>query len=257
MRATETVPSRLSRPQLVVLSVVLGCASVPCAIAQTAAPTATAAPARHSSVSFKGGLLTVTASNASLNGILREVARSTGMKISGSVPEDRVFGTYGPEDPQRVLATLLDGTGTNILILSNDADKPLELVLTHRTGTVSPPNPNGTAAASADDDGDDASAQPPSPPMPPPTPRTVGQRPPQGKDLSAAGNQPSEVTQPVVFAPIGTTTAPATATTTPVNPDDDNDPATESVRTPQQIFEQLQRLQQANGPGQSAAQNPK
>ena len=172
------------------------------------------------------------------------------MKISGSVPEDRVFGTYGPADPQVILATLLDGTGTNILIVSNEADKPLELVLTRRTGGISPPNPNETAETSSEDEGDDSPARTGSAPESKPAlPHTVGQRAPQGRNFPATTNQPSEVTQPVVFAPIGTTTAPATATTTPVDPDDGNDPGTESVKTPQQIFEQLQSLQQA---GQAA-----
>ena len=244
----------------VLLALLLSLAATNSGVAQTGTPPpATPASARHTSVHFEGGLLTVTASNASLNGVLREISRTTGMKISGTVAEDRVFGTYGPEDPQRVLATLLDGTGTNILILSNQADKPLELVLTRRTGGATPPNPNEAANSNADDDGDDAvpvrSGMPSSQGDPPI--RTVGQRAPQVVNPPApATSQPSEVTQPVVFAPIGTTSAPATATTTPVNPDDASDPATESVRTPQQIFEQLQKLQQGNGSAADPGQQP-
>ena len=263
MRPSEAVPSGLSVRRALLLGTGFWCACVPRTPAQTTVPalatSATAAipaattPARHSTVLFEGGLLTVQASNSSLNGILREVARATGMKISGSVPEDRVFGTYGPADPQVVLATLLDGTGTNILIVSNEADKPLELVLTHRTGGVSPPNPNETADSSSDEDADDSAARTASAPAAvPATPRTVGQRGPQGRNLPGTTNQPSEVTQPVVFAPIGATTAPATATTTPVDPDDGNDTGTETVKTPQQIFEQLQNLQQAGQPAGTA-----
>ncbi len=220
-------------------------------IAPAGTPPTPPANARRSVVRFDNGQLTVTATNASLNGILREVARSTGMKISGTVPEDRVFGTYGPADPQRVLATLLDGTGVNLMILSNQADKPLELLLTPRTGGATPPNPNA-AQETAQDDSDE-----------PPQGRAVDResvntrgfvsaRPRAGvpdappANAPGHGGQPSEVTQPLVFPPIGATTAPATATTTPVDPDDSSDPSTETVKTPQQIFEQLQKLQQAN-----------
>ena len=247
MRPTEIFPYMASVLGAITLGVLSCPASAQVSLAQQATTAAMSTPARHSSVQYAEGQLTVTASNASLNGILREIAHATGMKITGAVPEDRVFGSYGPGDPQQVLATLLDGTGTNILILSNEADKPLELVLTRRSGGVSPPSSAETADASADSGDDDAPNPTPATPIQSPIPRTVSQRGPQGRNLPAASSQPSEVTQPVVFAPIGATTAPATATTTPVDPDDASDPGTESVKTPQQIFEQLQKLQQGNG----------
>ena len=117
-----------------------------------AAPAATLRPPHRSHITFANGLLTVSASNASLNGLIRDIARQTGMKVSGSVAEDRVFGEYGPADPQVILATLLDGTGSNILIRSSSSDSPLELILTPRTGAATPPNPNANVA---DDENDD------------------------------------------------------------------------------------------------------
>ena len=214
-------------------------------------PSAAASPARHSSVTFQDGLLSVQASNASLNGLLREIAKSTGMKISGSVPEDRVFGTYGPADPQRIISTLLDGTGVNVLIVSNTAETPLELQLSPRSGAASPPNPAEQAQQNDEADQTPGNTEEPSTseveqdhrahskpePSPPPSP-----------DPSAS-TAPSETTQPLVFPKISPNTAPATGTTTPANPDDDQDTTTEGVKTPQQIFEQLQKLQNNNNQG--------
>ena len=203
-------------------------------------------PQRRSQVTLDHGLLTITATNASLNGLVREIARQTGMKVTGSVAEDRVFGTYGPDDPQRVLAILLQGTGTNILIRSSAADAPLQLILTPRTGAATPPNPNANLAENDDDD-----------PTPPPgTPTVVSAprnrpaggtpNPPPAPDTNASApqNQISPASQTVVFPPIDSTSAPATATTTPPDASTPADPSADTVKTPQQIFEQLQRLRQ-------------
>ena len=239
----------------VLIAALVSCIALPGGAAQTNTAAQTPASPRHASVHFENGLLTVTASNASLNAILHEVAHTTGMKITGSVPEDRVFGTYGPESPERVLTTLLDGTGTNILILSNQANQPLQLVLTRRSGGITPPDPTAAQDVPEDEDADDvAPARSVSPTQAVPVNRS--HRSQQSTTRTPPGNPPSEVTQPVVFAPIGATTPASTATTTPVNPDDANDPGTESVKTPEQIFEQLQRLQQGTTPAPNSAQPP-
>ncbi len=115
--------------------------------ASALAPISASAPARNrtgagshrASVSCAGGLLTVHADNASLNGILRGVARCSGMQITGTVPDQRVFGDYGPEAPATVLETLLDGTGTNVFLRETAQNQPAQLILTPRTGGASPP----------------------------------------------------------------------------------------------------------------------
>ena len=55
-----------------------------------------APPAEPASISYENGTLTVKTQNSSLNQILREISRKTGMSITGGVSEERVFGTYGP-----------------------------------------------------------------------------------------------------------------------------------------------------------------
>lgn len=137
----------------------------------TATPTlpTTSNHAHRAEVRYASGMLSVNANNSSLNLILREISRQTGMKITGGVGEQRVFGHYGPAEPAEILVTLLDGTGTNVLLRQNDVDAPLELVLTPRNGGVTPPNPN---APGFDDPGveqPEPSDQPP-PAAPQPAP---------------------------------------------------------------------------------------
>ena len=236
-------------------ALILGTLS-PALNAQLPAATATASsaqqtPARtphRSQVTFDSGLLTIIASNASLNGLIREIGHQTGMKISGSVAEDHVFGIYGPADPQRVLAILLDGTGSNVLIRSSAADAPLELILTPRTGAPTPPNPNANVAQNDEDDD-------PSPPPGAPTTVSAPRARPAVRPGSvtppsptANGTDPASSAAPAAPADAsatpaaGTPPAAGTDTGTPANSSAD------SVKTPQQIFDQLQRLRQQSTP---------
>jgi hypothetical protein len=140
--------------------------------AQAAAPVAAAPPANpphHAEITFAQGQLEVRADNSSLNQILRSISRRTGLKITGGVEEQRVFGNYGPGSVSSVLATLLDGTETNILLLGGDATNPPELQLTPRSGGPTPPGPNSEAYAMYDDSSDREA------PVPPPAPRSASE----------------------------------------------------------------------------------
>jgi hypothetical protein len=167
---------------------------------------AKAAP-QHASVVYSGGQLEVSADDSSLNQILRDIARATGMKITGGVTDERVFGKYGPAGASEVLSNLLDGTGSNML-LKETADKvPAELILSPRTGGPTPPNPN--APGFDDDSSSSEAAEQPRPAAPPPPPPAVPQ------------------TQPGM----------------PPVPNANGQPPTNSTRTPQEIYQQLQQLQ--------------
>jgi hypothetical protein len=106
-----------------------------------ATPVAPNTPHR-ATVTYAAGLLNVRADNSSLNQILRAIARLTGMTITGGVTDERVFGNYGPAEPSTILATLLDGTGSNMLLREGPNNTLAELVLTPRAGGATPPNPN-------------------------------------------------------------------------------------------------------------------
>jgi len=180
-------------------------------------------PAR-AQIDFTGSLLTVTANNSSLNQILREISRLTNMKITGGVTDERVFGKYGPDSPDKILNTLLDGTGSNVLLVQGSTSAPAELILTPRRGGATPPNPNSPSF----NDGNDASASEDTPPQQ--IARPIPQQPPVQGIRPYTGN-PSE--SGAQFP------APAATTSTDTTPKSPN-----GVPTPQQIYEQLQRMRQ-------------
>jgi len=84
-----------------------------------------AAPA---AVTLENGTLTVAAENSDLCQILREVARMSGMTVTGLEGGPRVYGLYGPADLRLVLASLLLASGYNFMMVGGDS-VPRELVL--------------------------------------------------------------------------------------------------------------------------------
>ena len=181
--------------------------------------------AKLAQVELTGGMLSVKAENSSLNQILREISRVTGMKISGGVMDERVFGTYGPADPSAVLSTLLNGTGSNMMIVLDARKAPQELVLTPRAGGPSPPNPSASRERGEED-----------------LPQQIGQRfgRPVGTGTFPPENQAPPPPTPTQLAPQMAPQAPAASpsgdTTTQESPN--------GVKTPQQIYEQLLKMQQ-------------
>jgi len=119
--------------------------------ATPAPPPATAPPtaARPARVVYSQGQIEVDADNSSLQQIFQKIAGVTGMKITGSVEDERVFGKYGPAAPAKILKSLLDGTGVNMLLKETATGAPAELILTPRNGSATPPNP---AAQDASDE---------------------------------------------------------------------------------------------------------
>lgn len=85
------------------------------------------------SVVWDSSGLRISASNSSLQQILNEVSTDTGSKVVGPIPDQRIFGSYGPGDARDVLSQLLQGSGYNVL-LAGDIGKgaPSEIVLSPR-----------------------------------------------------------------------------------------------------------------------------
>jgi hypothetical protein len=192
-------------------------------------PAAAPNPQRHADVVYAEGQLQITADNSSLNQILRDIGRLTGMKITGGVADQRVFGNYGPAPPARILANLLAGTGCNMLLQQTSSNVLEELVLTPQQGGPTPPNPN---APGFDDDAPVQAARPAYiQQVPPNQPQTPGSAPP----FPYPGGQPP--------TPPSGTGNPADTNTPSTNPASPTGP-----QTPQQIYEQLQRLQRAQPP---------
>jgi hypothetical protein len=132
------------------------------------------------SVVWDASGLRINASNSSLQQILSEVSTDTGTKVVGSVPDQRVFGTYGPGQAADVLLQLLQGSGYNVLLAGDlGHGAPSQIVLTPR-------NAGGSSAPAArnpqqqqmqpQQDSDDETPEQPEPPEeqpaaqePPPT----------------------------------------------------------------------------------------
>jgi hypothetical protein len=173
--AQHPMPSNLQQPQnprnlqnpQIVPPVVTQPAPVPSPVVeniQNIAPPVTATPVpapvavpdlppvQPAQVLYSQGSLTVIADDASLNQTLREISHATGVKINGSVVEDRVYGTYGPGPPADVLASLLDGSGSNY-VFSHVNSAAGELTLTPITGGVTPASAYPTASFDDDDSG--------------------------------------------------------------------------------------------------------
>jgi hypothetical protein len=169
---------------------------------------------QRAQVTYTNGTLLVAAENSSLNQILRQISTETGMKITGGVADERVFGHYGPATPAEILSQLLDGTASNMVLVQRSDATLAELILTPRQGGPTPPNPN---AHTFDDRASDPEENRPAPIIRPETlPTSVA--PPIGPagPVAPGGNAP-EASQPE--SPNG-------------------------VKTPQQIYEQLQRMRQ-------------
>jgi hypothetical protein len=95
-------------------------------------------------VTYTAGLLTVRAEDSSLNLILRQIARLTGMTITGGVADQRVFGDYGPSKPSEILSTLLDGSDSNVVLRGGPHAAIVELILSPRHGGPVPPGPDSS-----------------------------------------------------------------------------------------------------------------
>jgi hypothetical protein len=188
-------------------------------------------------VVYSENTLEVTANNSSLNQILRDIARETGMKITGGVIEEGVYGTYGPAPAAQVLASLLQGTGSNMMLKVTLQGAPAELILTPRGGGPTPPSPN---AGGFYNDPHPMPAQTFSPQAPGPAMGSTLLT-PQSPRPGGMVVQPTVPAAPVRGASSGFIAQP-TGGSDAASPN--------GVKTPQQIYEQLQQLRQQQPPAQ-------
>ncbi len=208
-----------------------------------AAPIEPAPQAYRARIEFTGGQLTISAENSSLDQILSDLAQLTKMKITGGVADERVYGTYGPDSPQAVLTALLDGTGTNLLLLESPQHTVQELILTPRNGGPSPPTINPSRSYDRD-----SSNMPPMPGGRRGRGEFNERRFPGGADNIHGGypqpNPQNPNFQPQNVSPTPDPIPPPPETTTEQSPN--------GVKTPQQIFQELmqQKQQQQQAPPQ-------
>ena len=194
-------------------------------------------------VTWTGALLSVRANGRSLPAILRQIARLTGMKVTGGAPGEPVFGTYGPGPVQTVMASLFDGMSVNMLLVNDSPTRPKELILTARTGGATPPAPTQDVTVETGQ----ATTNPADANLAQPhagrhtSPNSFQGAPSQTDGQPAAG-VPGAGLAPAAPGNDGAnnSSSPASTTTdangTPQSPN--------GVRTPEQIFEELRKRQQ-------------
>jgi hypothetical protein len=93
-------------------------------------------PAAPPKVSYQNGLLTIVAQNSTLGDILRDVHKLTGASIE-TPPNatERVVTRLGPGAPRDVLASLLNGSAFNYVMMGSSSDPTglASVVLTAKT----------------------------------------------------------------------------------------------------------------------------
>ena len=94
-------------------------------------------------VGYADGKMMVKADRASLLEILNEVRRQTGAAITvpPGAEQEQVFGSFGPASPRDVLASILNGSQFNFIILGaeNDPSRLQSVTLTRRGDGESQP----------------------------------------------------------------------------------------------------------------------
>lgn len=177
-------------------------------------------PAVPAKVSYSNNLLTITARNSTMADILRAVQKQTGatMDFPPNAAE-RVIGQFGPGPARDVLASLFDGSNFNYVLLASPSDpKGVGRVIV----TVKPPGPDFTPGPPQPQDSY-AYEPPPQPEFP-----TAAPNPDQAPSEVMAPDQPSD--------------------TQPQDDDSDSDQQQNgnppTVRTPEQLLQELQRQQQ-------------
>jgi hypothetical protein len=105
-------------------------------------PTLEQMPAVPPKVSFSKGLLTIVAENSTLSDILRAVRTQTGAAVE--VPPnatERVVTHLGPGAPRDVLASLLNGSHFNYVMLGSPTNPNMvdRVILTSKSGSVPDP----------------------------------------------------------------------------------------------------------------------
>jgi hypothetical protein len=193
--------------------------------APPAPPTLEQQPPTPPQVTYRDGQLAISSTNATLSQVLRSVQTQTGAVIDlpPGTGNERVVATLGPGKPQAVLASLLNGSKFNFVILGdprNPGSVQKVILLSKSAGGVTEPQVNA------------AQSQYNFRPQPPVSQVQPGVEPPEDEYPQ---NEP-EVENPSQLQP-GLPGMPGSENLQPdvVNPGN---------RTPEQMLQDLQRMQQ-------------
>ena len=195
-------------------------------------PTPEQLPAVQPRVSFQNGLLSIEANNSTMYDVLSAVKRQTGANIDvplGSAA-DRVVTRIGPGKPRDVMASLLSGSKFNYIIVgaAQNPDGIQRVILSRRPAGAAPAAASGQASfnpqvipAPEDEPVEEMEPEPPpeeiAQPEPPPATLQPGQDPNQQQGQQQNPNQ---------------------------------------AKTPEQLLQELQRMQQQQQQQQQQQADP-
>jgi hypothetical protein len=215
-------------------------------------------PPQAPQVTYQNGQLSIVAQNATLSAILAAVRSRTGAQVEmpAEASNDRVAAQLGPGNPRDVMASLLQGSRFDYIVLGsvNDPNVLSQVILTTRRGGPATA-PAGAGQASGSPAG---VAQPNQPGLfrggvsrpeivaeeEEPEPEPVPEPEPELVPAPAAGNLPQQpgVYQPGVPGVVGQPVPGQEGQ--PVAPGQPNPQVPGQVRTPEQLLQELQRMQQ-------------
>jgi hypothetical protein len=195
-------------------------------------PTLEQMPPSVPSVSYQNGQLSINAHNSTLSQVLRSVQQQTGASIDvpGGASGERVVANLGPGRPRDVLASLLNGSHFNYVILGTpgNAGGVQKVILTNRQSSAAAPTVQANNI----------------PQQQAPPPPVDDENPPE--EDQAATYPDSDVSQ-------GTQLVPSQLQRPGNGVEPQGDQGTESqdpsqpqnqVKTPEQLLQELQRMQQ-------------
>lgn len=189
-------------------------------------------------VTYSNGLLTIVASNSTLSDILRAVSMRTGASVDAppQLTAERVAARIGPGSPREVISELLSGPRFDYILVGADGDPNAvrSIILTPNrsspaTGAVMAQRPAAPSVnppqEEIEDEDSQVQSENPQPVQPPSLPQQMRpqqqfgpQMPPDqmgGQQFSPEGASPGQPPQ---------------------------------VKTPEQLLEELRRMQQGNQP---------
>jgi hypothetical protein len=186
-------------------------------------------------VTYQNGQLSILAQNSTLGSILSAVRARTGAHIDvpPDAANDRVAAQLGPGNPRDILASLLEGSRFDYIVLGSptNPDALSQVILTPHAGSG-----GATATASMPQPG--GNVQPGMPPRPAGgagRPEMTGDE-EEGAEVQTQP-EPQEQPQPVVAQPAMPNPGAA-----PQAPGQQQNP--NQVKTPEQLLLELQRMQQ-------------
>jgi hypothetical protein len=184
-------------------------------------------PATPAQVTYQNSQLTILARNSTVGDILRAVRKQTGANVDAPPnATQRVVGQFGPGAPRDVLASVLDASGFNYVLLGSPANPN---GLEHVIITAKSNEPAANAAVNT-----------------PPQPADAGQNDAADTD----GNDAQEPEQ----------SAPSESFVPQDNPPADDDNSQDQsqnpqIKTPEQLLQELQRQQLLQQQQQQQNQN--